>query len=225
MLSVHSPLVVLKGKGRGSFYIAQYPVHWIAQSALHFLPSLTELRATTKSLTFPLLSIARYSFIQLSRPGRQWREGKCPIFQTVAKGGFEPGLTWLRVRHSTTELHVLYTRSLIPGMSLVALLCIFSTTFVSFLRYGLDACIQYSKWGLTIALGTQWYNQTLFFICYISAKYRDSCLKKYESTYRLEILHRPNKEVERSPSFIFKIYFRSWNAIVLYFIRRQQRLE
>ena len=26
-------------KGRGSFYIAQYPVRWTAQSALHFLPS------------------------------------------------------------------------------------------------------------------------------------------------------------------------------------------
>ena len=36
-------------------------------------------------------------------------------------------------------------------MSLVALLCIFSS--MSFLRYGLHACIQYySKWGLTIAL-------------------------------------------------------------------------
>ena len=29
---------------------------------------------------------------------------KCPIFETVAKGGFEPGLTWLRVRHFTAEL-------------------------------------------------------------------------------------------------------------------------
>ena len=26
-------------KGKGSFYIAQYPVRWTAQSALHFLPS------------------------------------------------------------------------------------------------------------------------------------------------------------------------------------------
>ena len=31
------------GKGKGSFYIAQYPVRWTAQSALHFLPSLTDL--------------------------------------------------------------------------------------------------------------------------------------------------------------------------------------
>ena len=99
-----------KKKGKCSFYTAQYPVRWTAQSALHFLPSLTDLfiptpfsaspgsilamqqlRATTKSLTFPPLSIARYSFIQLSQQGRQWREGKCPIFQTVAKGDSNPG--------------------------------------------------------------------------------------------------------------------------------------
>ena len=28
---------------KGSFYIAQYPVRWTAQSALHFLPPLTDL--------------------------------------------------------------------------------------------------------------------------------------------------------------------------------------
>ena len=33
----------VKSKGEGSFYIAQYPVRWSAQSALHFLPSLTDL--------------------------------------------------------------------------------------------------------------------------------------------------------------------------------------
>ena len=52
---------------------------------------MQQLRAKTKSLTFPPLSIARYSFIQLSRQGRQWREGKCTIFQTVAKGDSNPG--------------------------------------------------------------------------------------------------------------------------------------
>ena len=64
-------------KKKSSFYIAQYPVRWTAQSASHFLPSLTDLfiptpfsaspgsilarqqlRAKTKSLTFPPLSIA-----------------------------------------------------------------------------------------------------------------------------------------------------------------------
>ena len=92
------------------FIIAQYPVRWTAQSASHFLPSLTDLfnptptrhspgsilarqqlRAKTKSLTFPPLSIARYSFIQLSQQGRQWRERKCPIFETVPKGDSNPG--------------------------------------------------------------------------------------------------------------------------------------
>ena len=43
-----------------------------------------QLRAKTKSLTFPPLSIARYSFIQLNQLGCQWRERKCPIFETVA---------------------------------------------------------------------------------------------------------------------------------------------
>ena len=101
---------LLRASLRGTSGIAQYPVRWTAQSALHFLPSLTDLfipipfsaspgsilamqqlRATTKSLTFQPLSIARYSFIQLSRQGRQWREGKCPIFQTVAKEDSNPG--------------------------------------------------------------------------------------------------------------------------------------
>ena len=67
------------------FYIALYPVRWTAQSALHFLPSLTDLFIPTPfsaslgsilamqqlrndySITFPPLSIARYSFIQLSK--------------------------------------------------------------------------------------------------------------------------------------------------------------
>ena len=103
-------LLMLLKKGKGSFYIAQYPVRWTAQSALHILPSLTnlfiptpfsaspgsilamqQLRSTTKSLIFAPLSIVRYSFIQLSQQGRQWREGKCPIFQTVAKWDSNPG--------------------------------------------------------------------------------------------------------------------------------------
>ena len=50
-----------------------------------------QFRAKTKSLTFPPLSIARYSFIQLSQLGRQWREQKCTFFETVAKGDSNPG--------------------------------------------------------------------------------------------------------------------------------------
>ena len=50
-----------------------------------------QLRAKTKSLTCPPLSIARYSFIQLSQLGPQLRERKCPIFETVAKEDSNPG--------------------------------------------------------------------------------------------------------------------------------------
>ena len=97
-------------KGKGSFYIAQYLVRWTAQNALHFCPPWQtcsfrhqlgfsgkyssdelQLRAKTKSLTCPPLSIARYSFIQLSQLERQWRERKCPLFETVAKGDSNPG--------------------------------------------------------------------------------------------------------------------------------------
>ena len=42
------------------------------------------------SFTFPPLSIARYWFTQLSQLERQWRERKCPIFETVAKGDSNP---------------------------------------------------------------------------------------------------------------------------------------
>ena len=54
------------------------------------------------SLTFPPLSIARYSCIQLSRLRR--REVK-ENAQTSKRylSGFEPGLSRLRVRHSTAE--------------------------------------------------------------------------------------------------------------------------
>ena len=69
-------------------YIALYPVRWTAQSALHFPPladlfiptpfsaSLGSILAMQQlrndySLTFPPLSIARYSFIQLSRLRRR----------------------------------------------------------------------------------------------------------------------------------------------------------
>ena len=96
---------------KGNFYIAQYPVRRTDQSTVHTLFALPgrpahsdknsaslgsilarqQLRATTKSVTFPPLSIARYSFIQLSQLERQWRERKCPIFETVTKGDSNPG--------------------------------------------------------------------------------------------------------------------------------------
>ena len=70
-----------------------------AQSALHFsspgrpvhsdtnwaspgsILAMQQLRATNKSLTFP----------QLSEQGRQRRERKCPILETVAKVDSNPG--------------------------------------------------------------------------------------------------------------------------------------
>ena len=54
------------------------------------------------SLTFPPLSIARYSFIQLSRLRRREVKENAQTSKRYQRG-FEPGLSRLRVRHSTTE--------------------------------------------------------------------------------------------------------------------------
>ena len=43
----------VKKKSKGSFYIAQYPVCWTAQSALDFLPSLTDLYIPTSFSASP----------------------------------------------------------------------------------------------------------------------------------------------------------------------------
>ena len=130
-----------KVKGNGSFYIAQYPVRWTAQSALHFLPSpgrpvhsdtnsaspgsilaRQQLRAKAKSLTFPPLSIARYSFIQLSEQGRQWRERKCPIFETVTKG----------IR---TRAHLIVSPAFYRWATALQLSVVVKATLISSLRY------------------------------------------------------------------------------------------
>ena len=88
-------------------YIAQYLVCWTALKVLYTFPPLADLFIATPtrllweahqhsscaaitcedySRTFPLLSIATYSFIQQSELGCQWRERKCPNFETVAMG-------------------------------------------------------------------------------------------------------------------------------------------
>ena len=54
------------------------------------------------SLTFPPLSIARYSFIQLSRLRRREVKENAQTSKRYQRG-FEPGLSRLRVRHSTTH--------------------------------------------------------------------------------------------------------------------------
>ena len=56
------------------------------------------------SLPFTPLSIARYSFIQLSRLRRREENENAQTSKRYSKGGFEPGLSRWRVRHSTTEL-------------------------------------------------------------------------------------------------------------------------
>ena len=74
------------------FALPGRPVHSDTNSASPgSIIVMQQLRATTKSLTCPPLSIARYSFIQLSQQGRQWRERKCPNFDTVAKQDSNPG--------------------------------------------------------------------------------------------------------------------------------------
>ncbi len=68
------------------------PVHSDTISASPgIILAIQQLRATTKSPTFPPLSIARYSFLQLSQLGDQCRERTCPFFETVAKGDSNPG--------------------------------------------------------------------------------------------------------------------------------------
>ena len=95
---------------KGSFYIVQYPFRWTAKSALHFycprpvhsdtnsdppgsILARQQLRATATSLTFPPLSIARYSFIQLSGLRHHGENEKMPKLRNSSKNGFEPGLT------------------------------------------------------------------------------------------------------------------------------------
>ncbi len=74
------------------FALPGRPVHSDANSASPgSILVRQQLRAKTISLTCPPLSIARYSFIQLSQLGPQWTERKCPIFETVAKGDSNAG--------------------------------------------------------------------------------------------------------------------------------------
>ena len=55
------------------------------------------------SLILPPLSIARYSFIQLSELVLVERT-KMPTLRNGSNGGFETGASWLRLRHSTVVL-------------------------------------------------------------------------------------------------------------------------
>ena len=88
--AVSSPLD--RSKRFTLFASRRRPVHSDTNSASPgSILARQQLRATAKPLTFPPLSIARYSFIQLSEQGRQWRERKYQIFGTVTKRDSNPG--------------------------------------------------------------------------------------------------------------------------------------
>ena len=98
------------------FALPDRPVHSDSNSASSgSILARQQLRAKTKSLTFPPLSIARYSFIQ-SQQGPQWIERKCPIFEMVAEGDsnpgsldFESGVLPLSYHAYKTYLHICFT--------------------------------------------------------------------------------------------------------------------
>ena len=66
----------------------------------HSVPAITR---ENYSITFPLLSISRHSFIQLSELGR-CGENKNGQTSKRQQRRFEPGLSRLLVRHFTAEL-------------------------------------------------------------------------------------------------------------------------
>ena len=81
--AVSSPLD--RSKRFTLFALPGRPVHSDTNAASPgSILAMQQLRAKAKSLTFPPLSIARHSFMQL-------RERKCPIFETVTKGDSNPG--------------------------------------------------------------------------------------------------------------------------------------
>ena len=59
----------------------------------------------SKSYSHIAIAVYNQVFIYTTKwTEASWRERKCPNFETVSKGGFEPRLSRLRVRRSTTEL-------------------------------------------------------------------------------------------------------------------------
>ena len=90
------------------FYIAQYPVCWTAQSALHFTPwqtrsfrlqlyfsgkhsTMLQLLPEDYWLAFHTISIARYSFIQLSELGRHAENESAQASEKNSEGHSNPG--------------------------------------------------------------------------------------------------------------------------------------
>ena len=115
--SMHSYYCKQK-EGKGSFYIAQYPVRWTAQSALHFLPSLTDLFIPTPFSASPGSILARQQLIThisttvysqvliytAESTEAPWSERKCPNFETVAKGIRTRALSFY---HWATALYII----------------------------------------------------------------------------------------------------------------------
>ena len=99
--AVSSPLD--RSKRFTLFALPDRPVHSDTNSASPgSILAMHQLR-NDYSLTCPPLSIARYSFIQLSRLRRR-EENENAQTSKLYQRGFEPRLSRLRVRHSTTEL-------------------------------------------------------------------------------------------------------------------------
>ena len=71
-----------------------------------------ENRREDWSLTFPPMSRARYSFIQLSELGRHGENENAQTSKRY-KSGFEPGRSRSRVRHSIAELHMQSTTEIL----------------------------------------------------------------------------------------------------------------
>ena len=96
---------------KDSFYIAQYPVRWTAQSALHFcLPWQTcsfrhqlglsgkhsSQAASTRQGKITRISTTVYSQVLIytaESTGASMERTKMPNLRNGSKGGFEPGLT------------------------------------------------------------------------------------------------------------------------------------
>ena len=109
------------------------PVHSNTNSAsLGSILAMQQLRNNDYSLTFPPLSIARYTCIQLSKLGCQWRERKCPNFETVAEGIRTRALSIASPAfyHCATALHkvrLLPSSSIHPKKSLPSHSCVSDT--------------------------------------------------------------------------------------------------
>ena len=91
-------------------YKAQYPVRWTAQSALHVTPwqtcsfrhqldfsgkhsSHAAITSEDYSLTFPPLSISRYSFIQLSELGHRGENENAQTSKRYQREDSNPALS------------------------------------------------------------------------------------------------------------------------------------